>query len=253
VEGKGYLKNNMTNTYFSKSIKKYGWENFEHRIIIIVDKDNEDGLIEELNNLELKYIEMYNSFYPNGYNTIKGYKGTYIVSDEVKKRISDKKKGQRKTPEQRMKQSEIQKSLNFKHSEETRMKMSKSAKERHKRKPMSDETKKKISDSRIKKIRNGSIVVDHFRGHSHTEESKEKIRKSLEGCNIYTEERNEKISRKLKGRSFSEETRKKLSESQKGSFYVTDGNVKIRLRKDSEIPEGFHLVKKVSNKNVDKK
>jgi len=52
--------------YIAKAIKKYGWENFTKEILI--DEVPE----EDLDNLEINYIDIYNSFGPGGYNLTKG-------------------------------------------------------------------------------------------------------------------------------------------------------------------------------------
>ena len=48
--------------YFSHAISKYGWENFTKEILI------DDVPEEDLDNLEINYIDFYNSFGPGGYN-----------------------------------------------------------------------------------------------------------------------------------------------------------------------------------------
>ena len=52
--------------YFSRAIRKYGWENFTKEILI--DEVPE----EDLNNLEINYIAFYDSFGPGGYNLTEG-------------------------------------------------------------------------------------------------------------------------------------------------------------------------------------
>jgi len=52
--------------YFSHAIRKYGWENFKPEILI--DEVPE----EDLDNLEINYIDFYNSFGPGGYNLTQG-------------------------------------------------------------------------------------------------------------------------------------------------------------------------------------
>ena len=55
--------------YFSRAIRKYGWENFTKQILI------DDVPEEDLKNLEINYISFYNSFGPGGYNLTKGGEG----------------------------------------------------------------------------------------------------------------------------------------------------------------------------------
>lgn len=71
-----------------KAIKKYGIDNFE---IEIIDKASS---IEELNELEIKWISFYNSIAPNGYNQCIGGDNTlgYNHKEESKKKMSKAKK-----------------------------------------------------------------------------------------------------------------------------------------------------------------
>ena len=81
LNGKGY----KTSKKFNNAIKKYGWENFEHIILVSNIKSKE-----EANNLEKYYIKLYNSI-ENGYNiSIGGDDHTYTAKtvyqlDENKK------------------------------------------------------------------------------------------------------------------------------------------------------------------------
>lgn len=61
-----YGRKKGNDTYFDKSIKKYGIENFTFEII---DSSEDRKIIDEL---EKKYIIKYNSLTPNGYNILKG-------------------------------------------------------------------------------------------------------------------------------------------------------------------------------------
>lgn len=124
-DGIGYQK--CTN--FWNAIQKYGWENFEYKII-------KEGLsLEEANYWEEYYINYYHTWIGgpecNGYNLQKGG-NNHEVSEETKNRISETKKAQHKqhTEEWKQNMSEIMKGENnpfygHKHSKETREKMSK--------------------------------------------------------------------------------------------------------------------------------
>ena len=57
--------------YFRNAIKKYGWDNFDHTILI----DNLDSL-DKANYYEQLYIMQHNTKYPNGYNLTDGGDGT---------------------------------------------------------------------------------------------------------------------------------------------------------------------------------
>ena len=78
--GNGY----RSNILFSRAIKKYGWENIEHKIIY-------DNLTEEeAKAKEIESIEKYGTLKPNGYNistggdnTTKGYKFTKAQREKL--------------------------------------------------------------------------------------------------------------------------------------------------------------------------
>jgi group I intron endonuclease len=62
--GYGY----KTNKHFWRAIQKYGWDNFEHKIL---KRNLTKTKAEEL---EIYYIQKYNSQVPNGYNVELGGK-----------------------------------------------------------------------------------------------------------------------------------------------------------------------------------
>lgn len=118
VDGSGYVGS----TYFWSAIQKYGWENFEHKIVL-------NGLSrDEACTKEIELIELYDSTNPmKGYNLSKGGDlGGYgiEVSEETRRKISDANKGRTI-------------------SEETRQKISQSEKGKF----VSDETRQKLSDA----------------------------------------------------------------------------------------------------------
>lgn len=67
-DGWGYL---TEKTKFSKAIVQYGWDNFKHEILEVVENDNENDMLKLLDELEQYYINQYNSF-EDGYNSTKG-------------------------------------------------------------------------------------------------------------------------------------------------------------------------------------
>lgn len=99
----------------TNSIMKYGKENF---IIEEIDKAEN---IEELNEKEIYYINLYNSISPNGYNLDTGGKNRRL-SEETKNKISKSNKGRKISEETRKKLSESHKGIKL--SKETREKMS---------------------------------------------------------------------------------------------------------------------------------
>lgn len=76
------------NEYFNNSIKKYGWNNFEHEVLY-------DGLTkEEAEQIEIELIKHYNSTNRDkGYNIENGGNTTGKHSEETKRKISESQKG----------------------------------------------------------------------------------------------------------------------------------------------------------------
>lgn len=99
----------------TNAIVKYGKENF---IIEEIDKADD---IEELNEKEIYYINLYKSISPNGYNLTTGG-GNRRLSEETKRKISESNKGRTISEETRKKLSDSHKGVKL--SEETRLKMS---------------------------------------------------------------------------------------------------------------------------------
>lgn len=83
MNGRGYK-----DTYFGNAIKKYGWDNFEHIILM-------DGLSkEEAEKMEIKLISEYDSTNKSkGYNISLGGSGSESLSEETKLKISNANKG----------------------------------------------------------------------------------------------------------------------------------------------------------------
>ena len=161
-------------TLLMRSIKKYGLENFSKRILIECESK------EELDRMEIHYIDEANAVESNEYYNIVSGGGTVTGlkhSEETRKKMSVAGKG-------------------HKHSDETRRKMSKSQKGR----AVSDETKRKISNSR-----KGMILSD---------ETKRKISEAGRNRPTISEETRRKLSEARRNRpTISEETRRKLSEA----------------------------------------
>lgn len=75
------------NQFFYKAIQKYGWDNFEHKILF-------DGLtIKEAKEKEIELIKKYNTLAPNGYNIGRGgetnYKDGAIICIETNEIFED--------------------------------------------------------------------------------------------------------------------------------------------------------------------
>ena len=84
-DGRGYY-----GQVFYKAIKKYGWDNIKHEVLV-------DNISEEkAKELEKYYIEKYNTFY-NGYNFTIGGEGTcgVIYTEERRRKLSKSLKGRK--------------------------------------------------------------------------------------------------------------------------------------------------------------
>ena len=80
LNGHGYSHN----THFSNAIKKYGWNNFKHEIIL------ENLSEEEAIKMERQLIAEYNTMNQDyGYNKTSGGEIDKEYPDEVRKKISD--------------------------------------------------------------------------------------------------------------------------------------------------------------------
>ena len=98
--GEGY-KNNV---YFYRAIQKYGWHNFTHEILY-TDLTKEDA-----ENLEIKLIKEYETrFNEKGYNIESGGNVQKDVALETRRKISEKKTGFRHSEESKKKMSESRK------------------------------------------------------------------------------------------------------------------------------------------------
>lgn len=80
-------KNSKNNHYVSRAICKYGWDAFKQEILI------DDVPEEDLDNLEISYIEVENTMKPNGYNLTVGGGGIsgYRWTEQAKKKRSQQR------------------------------------------------------------------------------------------------------------------------------------------------------------------
>ena len=159
--------NKKDNIYFHNALRRYGLENFVYCIL------EENILRDNLNMKEQEWIEYYDSFH-SGYNLTLGGDGVrgVVISEEIRRKIAEKLKGQhygcwkRKhfSEEHKRKLSESQKGprpwMIGKHrSEESRRKMSESHKGQlvGEKNPFygkhhSEESRKRMSESHKKKV-----------------------------------------------------------------------------------------------------
>lgn len=131
VRKQEHLRNK--NGYFANALKHHGVENFN--LTVIDEADN----LDELNALEIKYIQEFNTMYPNGYNLCLGGGVTdgFTHSEESKRMMSMTKKA---------KGSMVGEKNHFygkTHTEEAKSKMSKV----HKGKVITEESRERMSKS----------------------------------------------------------------------------------------------------------
>ena len=100
----------------SSAIKKYGKHNFHIEIIKFCETQA------ELDQQEIFYVKLYNTFAPNGYNLRAG-NGRGALSDETKRKIGLANKGKKRSAETKRRLSESH--MGFKVSESTKAKLSK--------------------------------------------------------------------------------------------------------------------------------
>ena len=177
------------------AIKKYGVDGFVFSHVCSAFD------FEAACDLERLLIQQHNTKSPSGYNLTDGGEGVVgrPMTDEDKRIRKEASiafsssltpeerslkygtKGRKFTPEQieKIRVSNRLKKLGKKPSEETRLKMSVSHKNRI-RKPLSEETKEKIRQSLLGRKMPESEKIKHasFTGRKHTEETKAKIRAS---------------------------------------------------------------------------
>ena len=134
--GKGYLSKRKDGrfSYFGNAIQKYGWDNFNHKVLFSIECETLEELVFWLDEWEKYYIEKYDSFY-NGYNGDTGGKNGYIVSETTKKRQSNSHKAFYSTEQGKQLKQQISKKgednpfYGKKHSGEAKQKISESRKQ----------------------------------------------------------------------------------------------------------------------------
>lgn len=183
-----------------KAIRKHGRDNFVYQVLYDCPTE------EQAYRVEVFYIRLLKTQTPFGYNLDSGGMGGKQPCEETKRKISQSLIGNKYT-------------FGYKHTEETRKKMSEARKGKH----LTEEHKRKLSES--KKGENNPSYGKHP-----TEETRKKMSEARMGnknCvgripwnkgKKRSEETKQKISKALKGRPGkrpSEETRRKLSEAKK--------------------------------------
>jgi len=169
-------KNSNSNSYLNDSFKLFGFDNHKFEILLECESD-------QLNSIEIEFIKLNNSMYPNGLNLTSGGGSKVFFCEESKLKLSKShlgqkawNKGKKATDEAKIKMSLAKKGKpsprkNCKLSEETKNKLriarlgrkihTEEFKQRLRQKPgywlgkkLSDEHRMKLSESH-KKISNG--------------------------------------------------------------------------------------------------
>lgn len=215
-KGFGYLLdgNKETHTKFANSIRKYGWENFKHEVLEVVEAETKEELIQKLNELEIFYIQKFNTL-KNGYNCDAGGNNKNC-SEEAKKKLSEYHLGKKLNIETRKKLSESHKGKITINNGEKIKHVSPSEMDYYLNEgwvkgslPVSEETKNKIRNTlkgnKLSEKTKLKMSLSHkgssswIKGKHHSEETKEKIRKANKGKNPYikTQEIKDKIRNTL--------------------------------------------------------
>lgn len=168
-----YCVRNKINRRLYDSMNKHGLDNFSYGIIY----ESKSLSNPALNLLEVIAINFFKSYYTeNGYNMTKGGDGG-VMSPEVRKRISEKKKGQKHTEESKRKISESNKNKKYgPPSNDTKEKISKSLKNKWQNDIEYREIMTEINKNKAK-----SGKDHHMYGKHHTDDAKRKIREKGKG------------------------------------------------------------------------
>lgn len=160
---------------FYSAIKRYGWENFKHEILL-------SGLsIDEANRLEVEQISIFNTVSPHGYNLRSGGDSS-VPSDETRALMRESRSRQ----------------VMAVVSDETRLKMSIA----HTGRKHTKESKAKMSASQRKVKKNPESIAKMAatkRGSKHSEETKAKMSAARKG-RIFSSEHRERLSAAAKKR-----------------------------------------------------
>lgn len=194
-----------------RSLEKYGLEKHDFEIVCQCS-------MEELNNLEVYYIELYNSFNSEfGLNLCSGGNANKTFSDETKKKLSDSHKGLNTWMKGR-----VSNNLGKKHSAESKKKMSDFQKANPpsfwKGKKLSKKHRKNISDSHKGKVPTENTrkkLSEAHKGKFVSLATREKLRIANTGKKLSKETIN-KIIESKRGHKPTEETKRKMSDAHKG-------------------------------------
>lgn len=215
-------KGNHPNHHLQRSFNKYGKEFFEWSIL----EETPENMLDIRESAWIGYYQSNDSIF--GYNKDSGGKSNKRRSPETCRKMSEFRKGFRYTDASRRRMSESHKNPSY----EVRRRMS----EAHRGKTSTFLGKHHSAASRIKlsnaarlQVRNpcsketrdkiGMANKGKLLGRLLSEETKKKISESNRG-RIHSEDTRRKISQSNKGKHPSDETRKKMSESRMGMIFT---------------------------------
>jgi len=222
------MKKSNRKHYFYNALRKHGWDNFKWEVLC------ECKSKKEMDEMEFHYIKQYDS-YNNGYNMTWGGEGNvgWIPSEKTKKKISDAHKGRNNGPCTDERKKNISKSLiGYKHSEETKKKIS-DAHKGMKLGPMSEEQKWKISKANTGKKRTKEQKQKMSEIHKMYKNTKEYKDWFMKNSPLLTPEIRKKATKsRIKNGNYghSEETKKKISEGNRGKKRTKEDINKITKR-----------------------
>jgi group I intron endonuclease len=165
---KSKARNESTTEYLYRAIRKHGVENFEFTTICVCENS-------ELDELEKKYIQEFDTFGPNGYNMTSGGQGIkdYKHTEETKERLRISSTG--KFPDEETRKRISEGLMGHGCSEETREKLRKASTGVPK-KPETIEKLRIASTGRIVSKETGGKLSKALTGKPKSEEHIQKIK-----------------------------------------------------------------------------
>ena len=142
--------------------------------------------INYLNEMEIKLISFYDCLSPKGFNIETGGLNAPFP-EHLKKLFSEQRKGKKFSDEAKKNMSIGQKKRWANISNEERKRLSELGKLANENKVVSEESKLKLSNTRKKLIAEGKITVNNMLGKKHSEETKKKMSESQKGRKLSDE------------------------------------------------------------------
>ena len=139
-----------------------------------------------LNEMEIKFISFYDCLSPKGFNIETGGLNAPFP-EHLKKLFSEQRKGKKFSDEAKKNMSISQKKRWANISNEERNRLSELGKLANLNKVVSEESKLKLSNTRKKLIAEGKITVNNMLGKKHSEETKKKMSESQKGRKLSDE------------------------------------------------------------------